>query len=140
MSCSVPGETYFKFPKTARKSSVQQKLDCFLQNVKEVYEEYEYLQQESKPDREIHEIEIQKARSNDNKSLNRYRDIVPYNSRAVKIPIENAKPGEEHFKYINASWILFKEMKQKFIASQVCVFTEDLKLSFHITTSVGTKG
>ena len=37
----------------------------------------------------------------------------------MRIPDEEAAPGEEQNKYINASWILFKDFKQKFIASQV---------------------
>ena len=37
----------------------------------------------------------------------------------MRIPDEEATPGEEQNKYINASWILFKDFKQKFIASQV---------------------
>ena len=49
----------------------------------------------------------------------RYRDILPYNWRTVRIPDQEAVPGEEQNKYINASWILFKDFKQKFIASQV---------------------
>ena len=131
--------------------------------------------------------------------IKRYKDILPYNWRTVKIPVENPKPGEDHNKfvtmmqinqnaiemqpkcdknttkmqsnkmlskcnqnaikqmlskhyqsatkillkwyrqwqwwyswyhsrYINASWILFKGYKQKFIASQV---TRNLHLHLH---------
>ena len=49
----------------------------------------------------------------------RYRDIVPYNWRSVRIPDRSARPGEDQNKYINASWILFKHCKQRYIASQV---------------------
>ena len=51
--------------------------------------------------------------------MKRYKDIVPYNWRSVRIPDRDARPGEEQNKYINASWIVFKHFKQNFIASQV---------------------
>ena len=44
---------------------------------------------------------------------------MPYNWRSVRIPDRSARPGEDQNKYINASWILFKHCKQRYIASQV---------------------
>ena len=30
----------------------------------------------------------------------RYKDILPYNWRTVKIPVENPKPGADHNKFV----------------------------------------
>ena len=35
--------------------------------------------------------------------LSRYRDILPYKWRTVKIPVEEPKPGENHNKYVAIS-------------------------------------
>ena len=32
--------------------------------------------------------------------IKRYKDILPYNWRTVKIPVENPKPGEDHNKFV----------------------------------------
>ena len=87
-----------------------------LEDKETLYQEYDRLQNYTE---ESVKGDIENAVHEDNKNKNRYRDILPYNWRTVRIPDKEAAPGEEQNKYINASWILFKDFKQKFIASQV---------------------
>merc|ERR1712013_324905 len=114
MKKKTSGEpSHYEFPKSRKE--VLNSLNQVLEDKESLYEEYERLQnftQES-----IHG-DTDNAVNEDNKGKNRYRDILPYNWRTVRIPDEEAAPGEEQNKYINASWILFKDFKQKFIASQ----------------------
>ena len=107
---------HFEFPKSSSHKKLLQSLDSILATREAILDEYEALQQFS---RENITGDTDTAVSDENRSKNRYKDIVPYNWRSVRIPIEKAKPGEEQNKYINASWIVFKHFKQNFIASQV---------------------
>ena len=107
---------HFEFPKSLSHKKLLQSLDSVLASKDTMLDEYEELQKFSK---ENITGDTDTAVSDENRSKNRYRDIVPYTWRSVRIPIEEAKPGEEQNKYINASWIVFKHFKQNFIASQV---------------------
>lgn len=104
---------YHKFPRS--RSELSKCLTTWSSNKEELHAEYDRLQDYSKDN-----LSGDTALAVDelNKSKNRYRDILPYKWRTVKIPVEEPKPGENHNKYINASWILFKGYNQKFIASQ----------------------
>ena len=114
-------EDHFEFPTTNSRSKISERLENFLVHHKEVFKEYEEIQKISQDNdqSQIDKGELDKARDGANRSQNRYKDIVPYNWRSVRIPDETKRLGEDQDKYVNASWILFKEMKQKFIASQV---------------------
>jgi len=90
-------------------------LNLVLEDKETLYQEYDRLQDYT--EQSVHG-DTDNAVNEDNKGKNRYRDILPYNWRTVRIPDQEAVPGEEQNKYINASWILFKDFKQKFIASQ----------------------
>ena len=107
---------HFEFPKSLSHKKLLQSLETILASKNAILDEYEQLQQFCK---ENITGDTDTAVSDENRSKNRYKDIVPYNWRSVRIPIEEAKPGEEQNKYINASWIVFKHFKQNFIASQV---------------------
>ena len=117
----APVEDHFEFPTTNSRKKISERLENFLVHHKEAFNEYEKIQKISQDANETQDDkgELDRARDGDNRSKNRYKDIVPYNWRAVRISDEDKKYGEDQHKYVNASWILFKEMKQKFIASQV---------------------
>ena len=105
---------HYEFPRSRKE--VLSSLNLVLEDTETLYQEYERLQNYTE---ESVKGDIENAVHEDNKDKNRYRDILPYNWRTVRIPNKEAAPGEEQNKYINASWILFKDFKQKFIASQV---------------------
>ena len=105
---------HYEFPRSRKE--VLSSLNLVLEDKETLYQEYDRLQNYTE---ESVKGDIENAVHEDNKNKNRYRDILPYNWRTVRIPDKDAAPGEEQNKYINASWILFKDFKQKFIASQV---------------------
>jgi len=94
---------------------LQKQLEEWTADREEIFREYQRLQDFTA---ENVSGSTDKAVVDENRQKNRYKDILPYNWRTVKIPVEHPKPGEDHNKYINASWILFKGYKRKFIASQ----------------------
>ena len=107
---------YFKFPHGNSHRKFLTSLDSLLCSEDRVLAEFGRLQEFTA----VHCTgSTQTASSERNKDKNRYRDVLPYCWRTVRIPDEEARPGEEQNKYINASWIVFKNMKQSFIASQV---------------------
>lgn len=105
--------SHHKFPRS--RAELLKQLQDWTADREELFREYQRLQEFT-----AENVSGDTARAVDekNRQKNRYKDILPYNWRTVKIPVENPKPGEDHNKYINASWILFKGYKQKFIASQ----------------------
>ena len=105
---------HYEFPRYRKE--VLSSLNLLLEDKETLYQEYDRLQTY---DQESVKGNTENAVHEYNKNKNRYRDILPYNWRTVRIPDKEAAPGEEQNKYINASWILFKDFKQKFIASQV---------------------
>ena len=107
---------HYEFPKSLSHKKLLHSLDSILASKDKILDEYDQLQQYCK-DNITGDTDT--AVSDENRSKNRYKDIVPYNWRSVRIPDEEATPGEEQNKYINASWIVFKHFKQNFIASQV---------------------
>ena len=111
-SSAVP--PHYEFPRSRKE--VLSSLNLVLEDKETLYQEYEKLQNYTE---ESVKGDIENAVHEDNKNKNRYRDILPYKWRTVRIPDKEAAPGEEQNKYINASWILFKDFKQKCIASQV---------------------
>lgn len=102
---------HHKFPRS--RSELVRKLEVWTGDTEAIYREYERLQEFTKET-----VSGSTEVAEEHRKENRYKDILPYNWRSVKIPREEPKPGEDHNKYINASWILFKNYKQKFIASQ----------------------
>jgi len=102
---------HHKFPRS--RSELVKKLEVWTVDSEGIYREYERLQEFTKET-----VSGSTEVAEEHRKDNRYKDILPYNWRSVKIPREDPKPGEDHNKYINASWILFKNYKQKFIASQ----------------------
>ena len=107
---------YFKFPHGNSHRKFLNSLESFLGSEDGVLAEFDRLQEYTA----VHCTgDTQTASSESNKHKNRYRDVLPYCWRTVRIPDEQASPGEEQNKYINASWILFKHCKQRYIASQV---------------------
>lgn len=123
---------HFEFPKTSSKEKLLESLDTFLSSPEEAWAEFERLQVFSRDhisgdtdtatlgdNRGKNRYEEKVESHNSSQSSIRYKDIVPYNWRSVRIPDREARPGEEQNKYINASWIVFKHFKQNFIASQV---------------------
>ena len=45
--------------------------------------------------------------------IKRYKDILPYNWRTVKIPVENPKPGEDHNKFVKMVQPKYKQKADK---------------------------
>ena len=107
---------FFKFPHGNSRRKLTESLEKFLEREDDVVSEFCRLQEYSS-----HHCtgDTETAASETNRHKNRYRDVIPYSWRTVRIPDEDALPGEEQNRYINASWIVFKNMKQSFIASQV---------------------
>jgi len=105
--------SHHKFPRS--RTELLRQLQDWTADREELFREYERLQEFTA---ENVSGDTATAVDEKNRQKNRYKDILPYNWRTVKIPVEKPKPGEDHNKYINASWILFKGYKQKFIASQ----------------------
>lgn len=106
-------KSHHKFPRS--RNELLKNLQEWTTDREELFREYQRLQEFTA---ENVSGSTEMAVVEENRRKNRYKDILPYNWRTVKIPVENPKPGEDHNKYINASWILFKGYKQKFIASQ----------------------
>ena len=105
---------HYHFPRSTEKTLSS--LNLLLDDKDTVFEEYKRLQKFTE---ESIEGITEEAVTDDSKPKNRYKDILPFDWRSVRIPDKEAKPGEKQNKYINASWILFQDCKQKFIASQV---------------------
>ena len=107
---------FFKFPHGNSPRKLCDSVERFLESEDDVMTEFARLQEYSS---QHCRGDTQTAASETNRHKNRYMDVIPYSWRTVRIPDEQASPGEEQNKYINASWIVFKNMKQPFIASQV---------------------
>jgi len=66
------------------------------------------------------------AQTAENRYLNRYRDIIPFDDNVIKlksdlfvdVPKDATPEGKVNSTYVNASPIVFPDCKQKFIATQ----------------------